>query len=904
MNNYGQLVCLMLVLALNGCGGGGGGSGAPQSVFYNQDKIVFSASISGADAGRYSGELWTSNGTEQGTDFLKNINLSASSDPRGFTQFGGYVYFSARDDTHGRELFRIVNGDPILFADLDPGAASANPDNFIVLNNRLLFTTNRALWASDGTNPGTGVIYQSPSAINRAFQIDESNVLNGDLYFVVSNQMWRTDGSLSGTQQVSVSGVVNQLKVVGDSVYYSSGNSAQLWRHTGGVSTLLKDFGGAYGTGLHSLSPLYELNGHIFFAANDGVNGLELWFSDGTAAGTVMVRDMNPGTADSINRNQGLVLSSLGNAVYFFCNDGVHGNELCQSDGTFSGTRMIKDAVVGSVGNESLGSNTDVIARLGDRLMFMAATLVDGEWSGYELWVSDGTEQGTVLLKDIWPGAQPGFDIRTQSFVNVGGIMYFVANDGVHGPELWRTDGTAGGTRMVSDTIAGVHGITPKNMHAAGGLLYFAGHDDTHGYEPWRTDGTESGTVMMGDLRTVDEVGSSPQYFTPYGPYVLFSASSGDVRGIGLWRTDGTESGTRIVKEINPYFSAEVSQLTPAGRYVYFVANDEGQFYSRNLWRTDGTENGTIKLGNDTNGFTGSPGNLAAVANELFFTGFGSEGFGLWKTGGTVESTQLIYTFPSYSMDNGMFRAVGNQLYFMYKSVSSAWELWVSDGTQSGTHMVKEVAPADLSVIAVTAQDELWAALDGYLYFTAHDSVDGVALWRTNGTQTGTQKIVDIDTQAGPQANALMLQRLVSTGAYVFFIANDGVHGYELWKTNGTGPGTGMVKDAAVDVSGGATGDLTGHLDKVFFNVTQSDSATESEFWVSDGTANGTFKLQSFQLYNSLPFYQKQKTAHTLYFATRTTAGRDELWKTDGTAAGTQRISDVSTYGQAFNFSL
>nr|NCS42022.1 hyalin [Microcystis aeruginosa BS13-10] len=158
-----------------------------------------------------------------------------------------------------------------------------------------------------------------------------------------------------------------------------------------------------------------------FFNANDGVNGEELWKSDGTAAGTVLVKDIRPGYSGFGPR----YLTAVGNTLFFTADDGVNGTELWKSDGTAAGTVLVKDIRPGLSTSYPFS-----LTAVGNTLYFRA---YDGV-NGYELWKSDGTAAGTVLVKDILPGpigSNPNY------LTAVGNTLFFTANDGVNGWELW-----------------------------------------------------------------------------------------------------------------------------------------------------------------------------------------------------------------------------------------------------------------------------------------------------------------------------------------------------------------------------------------------------------------------------------------------------------------------------------
>src|SRR5262249_5791385 len=137
---------------------------------------------------------------------------------------------------------------------------------------------------------------------------------------------------------------------------------------------------------------------------------------------------------------------------------------------------------------------------------------------GYELWKSDGTAAGSTLVKDIFPGGISGYGYYPNSsypshLTNVNGTLFFEDNDGTHGNELWKSDGTAAGTVLVKDINPGSSGSNPTDLTNVNGTLFFEATDGTHGYELWKSDGTATGTVMVKDINP-GSGSSSPSYLT------------------------------------------------------------------------------------------------------------------------------------------------------------------------------------------------------------------------------------------------------------------------------------------------------------------------------------------------------------------------------------------------------
>jgi ELWxxDGT repeat protein len=178
----------------------------------------------------------------------------------------------------------------------------------------------------------------------------------------------------------------------------------------------------------------------LFFSARDGIHGQELWRSDGTLAGTVLVKDTQPDARDSGPQ----FLAGVGRTLYFFNQDGSDGDALWTSDGTTAGTIRVKDL------GEVIDDYGPVLAGVGDTLFFGA----DDEVHGPELWKSDGTESGTVMVRDINPGSSEYAD-GPYSLTDVQGTVFFAADDGVREYELWKSDGTEAGTVLVDDINRG-----------------------------------------------------------------------------------------------------------------------------------------------------------------------------------------------------------------------------------------------------------------------------------------------------------------------------------------------------------------------------------------------------------------------------------------------------------------
>ena len=384
--------------------------------------------------------------------------------------------------------------------------------------------------------------------------------------------------------------------------------SEGLWRSDGTAAgtRLVREFPFAYW--------LTRAGDTLFFLVDHG-RGAELWSSDGTESGTTLVRDFRGGFLSS-SRD----LTSHNGVLFFTADDRVHGFELWKSDGTRAGTRLVRDVNPGTASSQPRWATS-----VGDTLFFTAR---DGE-HGRELWRSDGTQGGTRLVRDILTrtDASPGW------LTNVGGRLFFASAGGGHGRELWRSNGTADGTRLVKD-INPRKGSRPRSLTRVGPRLFLTARDGEHGQELWRSDGTASGTRLVRDILHGGRQGAGyfgPDMLTDIGRTLFFGADD-VVHGEGLWGSDGTGAGTKFLKGLRLRWPG-----VNIGGIGYFAATEALPYHDRaygyELWATDGTRAGTKLVRDIYPGQENSmPASLTAAGGKLFFSASdGVHGIELWK---------------------------------------------------------------------------------------------------------------------------------------------------------------------------------------------------------------------------------------------------------------------------------
>ena len=412
--------------------------------------------------------------------------------------------------------------------------------------------------------------------------------------------------------------------------------------------------------------------------------------------------------------------TTLGLEVAFVALEPVNGFALWRTDGTRAGTTLIRDI-------NSIRVFNPIVA--GNGVLFFAAAERTGQF-GIELWRSDGTFNGTVMVADLNPGPASS-QSSSPSMLNAGGILYFQASDGVSGFELWKIEAgrSVPGTgllprpQLVKDINPGPGSGGAISMAFVGSTLFFVAQDPDHGFELWKSDGTAEGTVLVKDILPGPE--SSFPTLLPFGDRVLFSTQVFDDEALnGLWISDGTESGT--LRLGSPPF---VENIVVAGRRAFFQTNTPET--GDELGVTDGTAAGTYVI-------DARP---------------GPEGL-----------SPTIWAAP-----------LGDNLIFSPGETDqpgTTFEPWISDGTVSGTRLLKDIEPA------FSSGATKYTSVGRLVFFAAFDTTDGEELWVTDGTTEGTRLVKDINR--GPESASP--RSLRSIRGVLYMSADDGVHGFEPWK--------------------------------------------------------------------------------------------------------------------------
>jgi ELWxxDGT repeat protein len=581
------------------------------------------------------------------------------------------------------------------------------------------------------------------------------------------------------------------------------------------------------------------VNGILYFNADDEVHGFELWRSDGTEAGTYMVLDIAIGGRDSSDGHSSPGdLTNVNGTLYFAATDAYAGRELWRSDGTAAGTTLHSDIEPGfeTYIERFYSSSPGELTNVNGTLYFAAAS----GYEGRELWKVDPSGN-TVMVKDMTPEVEyvphpyrPGFgwnepvDSNPRDLTNVNGTLYCLTDAG-----LWKSDGTDVGTVLLKPLQDAGHLVNNA------GTLFLAGSQgESQGVELWKSNGTEATTVLAKGAPTSIPAGANPQQPLNVNGTLYFVAGNA-TSGYALWKSTGTAAGTTLVKQVGP----DLYNLINVNGKLFFIGNDGT--HGPELWKSDGTAAGTGMVKDVVT--EGDPvRNLAAVNGVVYFVAYGE----LWKSDGTATGTKMVKDiypggyyetdyetwedvyYPYHSNPEGL-TALNGVLYFHANSPAGRGELWRSDGTAAGTYLVKDINPGlDSENKPRSAEVRYLTVANGTLYFSANDG-NGHRLWKSNGTNAGTVKLKDVTAQD-----------LRRAGNGIYFWAASSTSTWELWKSDGTSAGTVPVKTLdspqyyPVPQFHRAVGNV------VYF--TTEHITYGHELWKSDGTSAGTHLLKDF----------------------------------------------------------
>jgi ELWxxDGT repeat protein len=778
-------------------------------LYYFVQDISVSATIS----------LWKTNGSEK-TLVLANADFIGK-----LCFFNNEIYYTI----HGG-LYKISNGESILVKSLPANTSLAYNHPMTIVNNQLVFFTimNSSgsdnvfqVWESDGNTSGTSIIHSISNYSEFSMRGNQSYIFGNTLCFFIKRfiiapdnssiktviELWKTDGS----QTLFVKNILE------NNYHNSSAQTSSLGNFKNNLIFILNNKElWIYDTTTDSTSRLRTfthfpddpsfnkkwgiLDSKFYFSAFEN-NDYELWESDGTISGTFLSKDIN--TNGSSNP---YFFTKIDNKLFFKANL----NEVWQADGTEAGTFLLLTLPISPA--ETVVLSQEFFYTSSNQLLF---NNYDPQHH-YELWTADVTLQNKALLKNIVTYSQGS--LASDKKLKLGNTWFFNGRDH-RGGELWKTDGTEAGTVLVKDINPGYLSALIQEIVAVGNTIYFTVRFTNENYNRlFKSDGTENGTVEI-ILSSETQFSVNPQKLVATIDKIFFWGNT----SYKLWVSDGTPIGTHPIQAA-PAQSARTNTLTALGNKVFF--DSDGQ----SLWVSDGTETGTYKIFTPYDDKRPlNPTCLIEFKNKLYFLSNYFMDFNvysaLFESDGTVAGTKIIKDFAQnvYLLsDTYLFlQKTDNQLFFRAVHSSSYpnyfFNLWTSDGTTQGTQQLKTInfdRSPDLSFASVNNQF--------YIFLNPNSLGTDLTVWTSDGTVDGTIEI-------SKKIANYRVRSTINFHGKLFYSYYEKEHGTELFKINQANTEVSLAGEIINGSKNSNIYNLMDFPDKILFWGT--DETHGSEMW-------------------------------------------------------------------------
>jgi ELWxxDGT repeat protein len=605
------------------------------------------------------------------------------------------------------------------------------------------------------------------------------------LYFTVRNEegtrLWRTDARLKDPTEVALLATgedrasIQEATFVNDLIFYRifrSNGSAVLARTDGTTAGTfpLQAFAGRNTVNAGDLGRpvVMPSSGLLYFLGLDDVTErIELYRTDGSIAGTQRVSQLG----EALNEPWDRYLVGYGNGVYFIGQDVDKGREVYRSDGTRAGTQVLADL---ETSEES--SHPIPLAVYMDRLLFTASSACTGR----EMYQTEGTAATTRLITDLNPGAD-GAGIYALTEIN--GELYFSADlENSNRRPIHRLNEEGGELTITPvDTSARTENILARGTISPLGklgqdVLLLQGFVPDIGQAVY-TYRPETGALKQ--LRIDEDVAgfnSSGTRFVPISDSVALFLITTAENGEELWRTDGTDAGTyRLTETFSaPNWGSVIQSLTAIEGTAYFTVDPGFSWSDQTVWRTDGTLEGTYALSYQdayTRAFSYFP-----YGGQVHFVGGGYRNYTIYTLGEQlfdIREASFVQSLPGFEAIQSV-TVMGERLLFVGATAAEGYELWGTDKIDEAVRLLTDIRPGPEG----TYPQAVYAFDDSTFYFSAETNATGRELWVSDATIAGTYLVTDINPGAASSAPDYFLRY----GDFIFFSAEAGPEGKELWK--------------------------------------------------------------------------------------------------------------------------
>lgn len=702
----------------------------------------------GASTGR---ELWAYDPAAGAARFVSDVGpgtwstpSSGETGPGWLTALGGRLYYAAYGPGVGEELWAYdgATGQVSVAADIRPGLEGSDPMDLAVLDGRLYFNAgvgaSRSLWVYD---PATGL---ATEAATTTPVIDPRGMMaqDGVLYYVAGTtgqrRVWSydpaTDVATAVAEGTGTERAAGQLAAHAGRLYFQDYDPAQrlvLWSYdpASGVTQLA--------TQDYLLGAPTSFQGRLVYRAVDPATDLPSLRQYDPATGlSTGVAGLPLRFVDSTRRFSYAHWEAtvVGDQLFLGAGDGydlgpgAHGVELWAVDGPSGVAALAADV------ERSEGSNPSGFTEVGGQVFFAA----DDGVSRSELWAYRPATGAARLAADLWPGNES----RPRDLTAFAGELYFTARTDL-GRELWAFDPVLDQARLVADLAPGAPSGEPSGLVELAGRLYVSATDGLRGQELWAYDPASGQATLAADIRPGSE-SSWADGLTAVGGRLFFQADDG-VAGRELWTYDPATATAALVADVQPGpVGSLLGPLVPHDGELYVQGSDGTPASRRGFWVVD-------------------PATLA-----VRFVDVGIE----------LELPDPFASTPSAVSYLG-------RLYFNARDAGGVRRLWAYDAATGLTERVEAFGASD---------PREWTVYDGRLYVSARTPESGTELWSYDAA-TGTADLVADLTPgpagSGPSALAVVAGRL-------YFRASTPLSGAEVWAYDAQG---GVATEAPVPVA-------------------------------------------------------------------------------------------------------
>lgn len=803
-------------------------------------------------AGLGQQEFWTTDGTTAGTRIhtvttdadeliIEPVDPSFTAEAAVLTD-GSFVV-RARVEGLGAELVRI---DPSSFsvtvaADVTPGGAGPSPTSL---------------------SAAGGLIYSLVPAGNGEFNL-------------VS-----TDGTPAGTQVLAIlpAGTTPREIVAGanDLFVLAQGSAPGLYGYTPGAASAQLLASGMFSAFSTLQNDALPFDGGLLLPFDDGVHGVEPWFTDGTPSGTLLLEDLQPGPVGSLPQ---FLADSDGTALFAAVNSTV-GREYYLTRGTAASTQLLGDFGQVSSGapynGASFASGATAIAG-----GFILSVRTPSQ--GIEPWACGLTPGSATPLADIAPHGDNAF--VSWNGVEHQGRVYFTATNNLFGEVLYASDGTPAGTVPAIDFASGEEASRVAPLASLASGLFLVGELED-GLEPLISDGTLSSTSQLANS-VADPVNqsSTPRDAVRAGDQVFFAASTEQL-GRRLYAVRDGVPGAQLMEVAAPGFAHVNPQpLGEVDGKLLYIAEPEfapGQFALRTSGAFPGSHVTLLEVGSGTS--LEQVAWLDGVAYLLLQTPGGQRG--LWRTDGTIAGTsELDLGLDDIFVSRGL-RAFAGNLWLIGQESATGAELYRTDGTQAGTQLVADLTPGPGSTngillaatsthlyfqsigaapasqvysvdvagtpVAVSASfllptqrvqvDEFAVVGDRFVFSTDGDTAlySPTDVYGTDGTQAGTESL---GAFAAPSAFNIPEGFVEAGGVGFFWTTEQGLGSWTIWRTEGTAASTSIVESPVAPLLGVSAGEALGSGRQAIYPLS---GTSDIGFWLVEDEPGAFTQIASY----------------------------------------------------------